>query len=207
MNTFRTLGVILAVGGLALAGCTSDSSDDTAPVESATMVTETTPTATAELTTDPIATSPGISGDQTDTAPTNPATAEPTTPGQAPGTPATTNNASSTDIPGWDELPPDPVGKDTTIAGETATICIYGDGWGTNIWAGNANTSCEFVSEVHQELIEGLNPTMDSIRQNLRPEITVTSPVTGEPYDLTCEQRSERLMACSGGNDAVVYIY
>lgn len=199
MNTFRTLGVILAVGGLALAGCTSDSSDDTTPVESATMVTETTPTATAELTTDPIATSPGVSGDQTDTV-----TADPTAPGQPP---ATTTNAASTEIPEWDELPPDPVGETTTIAGEEATICIYGDGWGTNVWAGNANTSCEFVSEVHQELIEGLNPTMDSIRQNLRPEITVTSPVTGDSYDLTCEQRSERLMACVGGNDAVVYFY
>ena len=199
MNTFRTLGVILAVGGLALAGCTSDSSDDTTPVESATMVTETTPTATAELTTDPIATSPSVSNDQTDTA-----TADPTTPGQPP---TTTNNAAFTEIPAWDELPPDPVGETTTIAGEAATICIYGDGWGTNVWAGNANTSCEFVSEVHQELIEGLNPTMDNIRQNLRPEITVTSPVTGDTYDLTCSQRSERLMACVGGNDAVVYFY
>ena len=63
------------------------------------------------------------------------------------------------------------------------------------------------MSEVHQELIEGLNPTMDNIRQNLRPEITVTSPVTGDTYDLTCSQRSERLMACVGGNDAVVYFY
>lgn len=114
--------------------------------------------------------------------------------------------APTDDVPA-DDLPYGPVGSEVTIAGESATVCIHGDGWGTNIWAGNANTSCEFVSEAHQALVEGLNATEDNIRNHLREQVTVNSPVTGQDYVLTCVPRGERLVTCSGGEGAAVHFY
>lgn len=104
-------------------------------------------------------------------------------------------------------LPYEPVGSKVTLLGEPATICIHGDGWGTNIWAGNANTSCEFVIAVHEELIAGLNATNDTVRANLRESISVTSPVTGHEYDLHCAPVDEEIISCTGGEGAAVYFY
>lgn len=193
MTIARVLGTTLAlVSVLGLAGCSTAVEEDTASTMVET-VTEAQPS--------PIS--------PTDEAMPAPTPGNAVTP-EAPGTPAPVADPAdptATDIPDVSELPPDPVGKEVTIAGVPATVCIYGDGWGTNIWAGNANTSCEFVVAVHKELIEGLNPTSDNIRQNLKPTITVTSPITQQNYDLTCVQRSEMLMSCTGGANATVFFY
>lgn len=129
----------------------------------------------------------------------------------APTTPApngtTTGAAVPTDPAPTEELPYGPVGSETVIAGEPATICIHGDGWGTTIWAGNANTSCEFVIATHEVLIEGLNATEDDIRDHLRERITVHSPVTGQDHRLTCLPRGERLVTCAGGENAAVHFH
>ena len=106
-----------------------------------------------------------------------------------------------------DDLPYGPVGSEVTIVGEPATICIHGDGWGTNIWAGNQNTSCEFVIATHEALIEGLNATEDNIRDHLRDQVEVYSPVTGQEYTLTCAPRNEKLVTCSGADEAAVHFY
>lgn len=191
MTITRALGTtIILVSLIGLTGCSTAVEEDTASttVETVTEV-EHSPTA-----------------DEATPAPTP---GDAVTP-EAPGTPAPVADPAdptATDIPDVSELPPDPVGTEVTIAGVPATVCIYGDGWGTNIWAGNANTSCEFVVAVHEELIEGLNPTSDNIRQNLTPTITVTSPTTQQSYDLTCVQRSEMLMSCTGGANATVFFY
>ncbi|WP_231295037.1 hypothetical protein [Corynebacterium efficiens] len=110
-------------------------------------------------------------------------------------------------VPQWSELPQDPRGAQVTINGEPSTICIYGDGWGTNVWAGNAQTSCRFVTAVQEELTRGLNPTYDNLRAHLKQHIRVTSPTTGLTYDLTCRQLDHILMSCTGGNNAAVYAY
>lgn len=191
MTITRALGTtIILVSLIGLTGCSTAAEEDTVSttVETVTEV-EHSPTA-----------------DEATPAPTP---GDAVTP-EAPGTPAPVADPAdptATDIPDVSELPPDPVGTEVTIAGVPATVCIYGDGWGTNIWAGNANTSCEFVVAVHEELIEGLNPTSDNIRQNLTPTITVTSPITQQNYDLTCVQRSEMLMSCTGGANATVFFY
>ena len=110
-------------------------------------------------------------------------------------------------VPQWSELPQDPQGAQVPINGEPSTICIYGDGWGTNVWAGNAQTSCAFVIAVQDELTRGLNPTYDNLRAHLKQRIRVTSPTTGLTYDLTCRQLDHILMSCTGGNNAAVYAY
>lgn len=99
------------------------------------------------------------------------------------------------------------VGSPISLNNENATVCIYGDGFGTNVWAAGENTSCEFVSAVHHELVDGLNPTTDNIRDHLPAIVTATSPTTGETYDLTCSPRGDALVSCRGGNNASVHFY
>ena len=147
----------------------------------------------------------------TDNAPT-----QDTAPPEAPPAPTTDTDAAvetttQTGGPGdevsADDLPYEPVGSEVTIAGEPSTICIHGDGWGTNIWDGNENTSCEFVIATHEALIEGLNATEDDIRDHLRNQVEVYSPVTEQEYTLTCAPRNEKLVTCSGADDAAVHFY
>ncbi|OKX84309.1 hypothetical protein [Corynebacterium glutamicum] len=99
------------------------------------------------------------------------------------------------------------IGSPISLNNEDATVCIYGDGYGTNVWAAGENTSCEFVSAVHHKLVDGLNPTTDNIRNHLPATVTATSPVTGETYDLTCSPRGDALVSCRGGNNASVHFY
>lgn len=130
-------------------------------------------------------------------APTNPAPTEATV----------TASPAPTDPVPTEELPYGPVGSEVLIAGEPATICIHGDGWGTNIWAGSTDTSCEFVIATHEALIAGLNATEDDVRDHLREQVTVHSPVTGQDYTLTCLPRGERLVTCTGGENAAVHFH
>lgn len=147
----------------------------------------------------------------TDNAPT-----QDTAPPEAPPAPTTETDAAvetttQTGGPGdevsADDLPYEPVGSEVTIAGEPSTICIHGDGWGTNVWAGNQNTSCEFVIATHEALIEGLDATEDDVRDHLRHQVEVYSPVTEQEYTLTCAPRNEKLVTCSGADDAAVHFY
>lgn len=175
--------LLAALGTLALAGCSGSAPDTTAP-DTVTQ-TETAETVIVE---------------------SSPGTTEPES-SMPESSPSGTPTAGSTTTPAEGELPMEPVGSRVTINGEPATVCIYGDGYGTNVWAGNASTSCEFVSAVHRELIEGVNATEDNIRDHLKPQIRVTSPVTGEEYDLSCTAVDQRLLSCTGGEGAAVYFY
>lgn len=189
--TPRMLITLTAAGALVLAGCAEETGDTESP-DTVTQTVDPGETDATETTEEilPTTAMPGATAGDTVTETTE------TTAAQPPGD----------EVPDED-LPYEAVGSEVTIAGEPATICIHGDGWGTNIWAGNANTSCEFVSATHEVLIEGLDPTRDNIRQHLREEITVSSPVTGQDYNLTCLQRGERLVTCSGGEGAAVHFY
>lgn len=211
MRTMRTtitraVLALTSAGVLSLAGCAgADEQDDTTTAEATT-----TQTVQSETSAD---TDQSASAGQTTQQPTGGASQdeEATITEGAPSEsqPPPSNPAESpapTQNPD-EELPQEPVGSPVTIAGQPATVCIYGDGWGTNVWAGNANTSCEFVSATHETLIEGLNPTTQNIRDHLQPEISVTSPVTGETYDLSCAPRGEQLVSCTGGEGAEVFFY
>jgi hypothetical protein len=97
-------------------------------------------------------------------------------------------------------------GQRFTVLGEPATSCVVGDGWGTSVWAVNDNTSCEFASAVFETQTAGLNATSDNIRDNLKPSIEVTSPVTSQTYTMNCEN-VDVYVRCTGGNNAAVYFY
>lgn len=98
------------------------------------------------------------------------------------------------------------VGQRFTVLGEPATSCVVGDGWGTNVWAVNDNTSCEFATAVFETQTAGLNATYDNIRDNLKSSIEVRSPVTSEMYTMNCEN-VDVYVRCTGGNNAAVYFY
>lgn len=97
-------------------------------------------------------------------------------------------------------------GTTFTAGGEEMTVCVYGDGYGTNLGVAGPNTSCEFATEVFHQQTDGLNATADNIRDNLKPNIQATSPATGQTYDVSCGTQGDGVVACSGGNDARIYI-
>ena len=59
----------------------------------------------------------------------------------------------------------------------------------------NGNTSCEFAANV-----------TEGFRQHGLGVVTAYSPVTGIWYDMTCSQAGVKLVQCTGGNNAAVYI-
>lgn len=63
--------------------------------------------------------------------------------------------------------------------------------------AGTQVTSCPFAEEVRKSY--GANP-----ERNTTVIIPAYSPVTRETYDMTCS--GDRLVTCTGGNNAVVYL-
>lgn len=97
-------------------------------------------------------------------------------------------------------------GTTFTAGGEEMTVCVYGDGYGTNLVVAGPNTSCEFATEVFHQQTDGLNATADNVRDNLKPNIQATSPATGQTYDVSCGTQADGVVECSGGNDARIYI-
>ena len=97
-------------------------------------------------------------------------------------------------------------GSTFTAAGEQATTCIYGDGYGLNLIAAGPNTSCDFAKAVFNQQTEGLNASEDNIRDHLQPKIKAKSPATGKTYDLSCSTQDD-VVVCTGGNNAKIYMY
>ena len=65
---------------------------------------------------------------------------------------------------------------------------------GASVFAGNADTSCEFAmntAEAYHAYGKGSNP------------FTVSSPVAGQTYTMTCTSAGS---VCQGGNNALVYL-
>lgn len=99
------------------------------------------------------------------------------------------------------------VGGTLMARGEEMTACTVGDGFALHIVAAGPNTSCEFARVVENAQTAGLNATEDNVRDHLQPNITVSSPVTGKTYNMSCSTASDKVISCSGGNDATVYMY
>ncbi|WP_262712982.1 hypothetical protein [Corynebacterium amycolatum] len=97
-------------------------------------------------------------------------------------------------------------GSTFMAAGEQATTCIYGDGYGLNLIATGPNTSCDFAKAVFNQQTEGLNASEDNIRDHLQPNIKAKSPATGKTYDLSCSTQDD-VVVCTGGNNAKIYMY
>jgi hypothetical protein len=65
---------------------------------------------------------------------------------------------------------------------------------------GSSDTSCPFAEQVRLAYGAG-GPASVTPRQ-----IDAVSPVTGQHYEMTCAANGS-LVVCSGGSDAVVYVY
>lgn len=64
---------------------------------------------------------------------------------------------------------------------------------------GNDHTSCEFAEEVRIAYADTGQP--GSVQH-----LTVTSPVTGQSYTMSCGPAAAGFIVCRGGNDAFVYL-
>lgn len=98
-------------------------------------------------------------------------------------------------------------GDQVTINGGPATLCMRGDGFGTNMLAAGPNTSCDFAKAVMSKQVSQRNASYDDIRNSLSPSISVKSPVTNENYTMQCSVDADRLITCAGGNNASVFMY
>lgn len=99
------------------------------------------------------------------------------------------------------------VGDTFTIDGQPTELCIHGDGFGLNVVTTGANTSCDFASELLEAATTDLNPTEQSIRDTMPQAFEVTSPVTNQTYTMDCSTDARNLITCTGGDNAVVYMY
>lgn len=99
------------------------------------------------------------------------------------------------------------IGETVTISGAPAEICLRGNGYGIGMLAAGPNTSCEFAKAVMSEQIKDRNATDDDIRNSLRSPVDVTSPVTNEMYAMNCSTDADRLITCTGGDNASVFMY
>lgn len=70
-----------------------------------------------------------------------------------------------------------------------------------NAAAGNGVTSCPFAEEVRRAYAAQASPNSTAPRT-----VTAVSPVTGRSYTMTCTP-SGGLVTCTGGENAIVYVY
>ncbi|MFE3443700.1 protein kinase [Nocardia sp. NPDC059180] len=70
-----------------------------------------------------------------------------------------------------------------------------------NAAAGTEITSCEFAEEVRKAYAEAAGG-----RGSAPASVVAASPITGQTYTMTCSEQN-RLVTCTGGNNAVVYVY
>lgn len=179
----RTLLAVASLGAFALSACSSGDAEESTSTTTSTQATATT-ASTSESADAPSPTPPA---DPTTNSNTDPATAE-TTPAES-------------------ELEYADVGSKVTIQGEPATVCIFGDGFGTNVWAGNKNANCDMVSSTYESLTIGLNPTEDNVRERLPLESSLVSPELDAPAELKCAKVDDVLIKCSGGDGMTIWAY
>lgn len=69
---------------------------------------------------------------------------------------------------------------------------------------GSAATTCAFAEEVRRAYAE--TTTANTVSREGPRSVTATSPVTGRTYTMNCLSEGQ-LVTCSGGENAVVYVY
>jgi hypothetical protein len=128
-------------------------------------------------------------GDITETGPTsNPPASTPQSPASAPPAPNRPQGP----------VPAKPAPAETVPAYSTACrSSFYDDEFGTSA-VGSTVTSCEFAEVVRSAYV-------NQPRRGGTVVISAYSPVTNMTYRMTC--RGNHVVACEGGNAAVVYLY
>ncbi|MFP7365544.1 hypothetical protein SFC07_07205 [Corynebacterium callunae] len=153
----------------------------------------------------------GQTDDSAETPVTVTVTESPKSSDQPTPAPATTTVTStiSVEVPVTGYMVPRdaPVGDNVDLEVSRATVCINGDGFGTNVWAAGPHTSCELVSSTYEVLTANFNATEDDLRDFLPMSIWVYSPVTQVTYDMSCRNESAEVSVCRGANNAEVYFY
>ncbi|MFF3225367.1 protein kinase [Nocardia suismassiliense] len=131
--------------------------------------------------------------DQQATAPVPTASPQP----QAPGSPSAPPVTSSTPAKTTTAVPL-PAGAKPCTQGDS------GSGAFTKSATGSAATTCAFAEEVRRAYAEASPGSTPS--RNAPRTVVATSPVTGRTYTMNCLSEGQ-LVTCSGGENAVVYVY
>ncbi|MFC9436126.1 protein kinase [Nocardia sp. NPDC057030] len=129
--------------------------------------------------------------DQQAGAPVPTASAQPPAPGSSSPPPVASTPAKPTTV----TLPAG--AKPCTQGGSTT-------GSFTKSATGSAATTCAFAEEVRRAYAES-NTASTASRESSR-SVVATSPVTGRTYTMNCLSEGQ-LVTCSGGENAVVYVY
>ncbi|WP_028476427.1 serine/threonine-protein kinase [Nocardia sp. CNY236] len=139
----------------------------------------------------------GSGGVDTTSAEPNSAPVAPAAPSRAglPSTPPPSPRSSATAEPTAVALPVDA----RPCGGSGGSSATFG-----RAAAGSGVTTCEFAEEVRRAFAEGAQ-VQDGLRSSSRT-VVATSPVTGQAYTMAC-QVVDSLVTCTGGSNAVVYIY
>ncbi|MFI6041369.1 protein kinase [Nocardia sp. NPDC051321] len=112
--------------------------------------------------------------------------------------------------PGSSSAPPvasTPAKPTTVTLPAGAKPCTQGtsaSGTFTKSATGSAATTCAFAEEVRRAYAE--TTTANTISREGPRTVTATSPVTGRTYTMNCLSEGQ-LVTCSGGENAVVYVY
>src|SRR5699024_3009629 len=143
---------------------------------------------------------------------------------QAPTTAAASEGASASAEPGSSEAPsqaPDEfeaamaeqmringnIGDPFVIDGQETELCVHGAGFGLNVVTAGGNTTLEVARDVMNSATDGLNPTGANARDRLPTTVRAASPVTNKAYDMNCSVDERKLITCTGGDNATVYMY
>ena len=200
----RTFATFAAGTALALGACGAPAEDEAAATSTVTQHV------TAEATTEaPETQSPGDAPADTEATDTETPPAEET---QTPDEPEQPEQPEQTleefqQVMHQEMVNNGNIGDTFTIDGQPTELCVHGDGYGLNVVTAGENTTCDFARSVMNAATAGLNPTGQNVRDSLPASVHAGSPATGEAYDMQCTNDERNLITCTGGSNAVVYMY
>ena len=106
-----------------------------------------------------------------------------------------------------EQLPANQInGAKVDVFGTPATVCQTGDGYNITYVLAGPNTSCDFARSTAGRLMGLTISSQEDLRGYVPPQISVTSPVTHQTYNLACKTDDREIIRCTGGNNAEIMI-
>lgn len=106
-----------------------------------------------------------------------------------------------------EQLPENQInGAKVDVFGTPATMCQTGDGYNITYVLAGPNTSCDFARSTAGHLMSLTTSSLEDLRGYVPPQISVTSPVTHQTYNLACRTDDREIIRCTGGNNAEIMI-
>lgn len=131
-------------------------------------------------------------------APVAPVSAAPTT-SAAPSTETSTTSATTTSGSAADL----PVGATKCSQSSSTTGTAF-----SSVATGSSATTCDFAQAVRKAYAQSAQSHgVTDASSATSTSVVAKSPVTGRSYTMTCTGASGRVVTCSGGDNAVVYVY